>query len=107
MPLEPSPRDGAVRRQALDQTPKARPVVHLGEMGYFKGNDIVNDPLRRENQPPAERKIAPTRAAAPTAPRVAHPDLRYVAADPGGEPPRPEVEFLTRLCHQEITDAAW
>jgi len=80
-------------------------VVHLGEMRHLMGDDIVDDPLGRENQPPAERKIAPARAAAPAAPRIAHRDLRYVAADSGGKRTRPEGELVTRLRYQEIADA--
>ena len=83
--VEPGARRGVAGREALDQPPEAGAVVHLGQMRDLVGDDIGDDRLRGEDQPPAERQISARRAAAPAAPGVAHADPRDLAPDMGGE----------------------
>jgi hypothetical protein len=85
---------------------KARPVVHLGEMGHLVRDDIVEDRFRRKDEPPTERKVPPAGAAPPSALRIAYNDPRQPASDPRCEGPRPLSELGARHRHEVITDTA-
>jgi len=106
MPFEPCPRRRAVGRQALHQAPKARPVVHFGEMRHFVGDDIVDDRFGRKDEPPAEREISPAGAAPPSALRITHTDPRQLASDACCEGTRPAGELDARHSDEVITHTA-
>src|SRR6516165_1121149 len=106
MALEPCPRYCAVGREALHQPPKARPVVHLGEMRHLMRDDVVEHRLGSKNQPPAEREVSPSRAAPPSTLCIAYIDPRHAAPDPCGELARPPGEFVPSHRHQIIPDPA-
>ena len=52
--VEPGARPIVIRRQALHQSPEARPVIHLREMRDLVRHDIVEDAFGRQDEPPAE-----------------------------------------------------
>src|SRR5262245_39263305 len=106
MPLQPSPRARMAGSQPLDKTPKPRSVVHLDQMRHLMGNDMVQYRFWDEDQPPTEREVAVTGAAAPTARCVAHVYPFHLAADLCGQPPRPGHELVPRRDDEMVANPA-
>ena len=48
--VEPGARPVVIRRQALHQSPEARPVIHLREMRHLVRHDIIEDAFRRQDR---------------------------------------------------------
>src|SRR5262249_11210966 len=106
MPLEPGSGHCGVVGKALDQAPKTRPVVHFGEMRHLMRDDIADDRLGRENQPPAEGKISVLRTASPAALRITPADPRRAVSDLGCKPVCSATELAARDRDEKIADAA-
>ena len=75
-------------------------------MRYFVGDDIVDDPLGSEDQPPAEGQIAARRAAAPAAFGIAHADFCHLVADARGERSRAPRQFVKGERRKMVLDPA-
>src|SRR5262249_44513347 len=103
VPLEPGARPCRARRECFDQPPKAGRVVHLDQMSHFVGDDIIEDRLRRKNQPPAEREVSGAGTASPTAFCVAHGDFDDLTADARGQLMRSLGELVCRVCREVAT----
>ena len=54
MLLEPGPRLFMAGHGALDLSPEAGPMIHVGKMGDLVGGEIVEHEGRREHEPPGE-----------------------------------------------------
>src|SRR5205085_9553880 len=102
--VKPGPRPIVIRRQALHQSPEARPVIHLREMRDLVRHNIIEDAFRRQNEPPAKRKTPGRRAAAPAARRVAHGNPGDLPADPLRQQARPARHLLARPTDQIVAD---
>ena len=82
----PEPGAGflVARHGALDQSPEARAVIHVAEMGDLMRGEIVEHERRREHEPPREGQRAPGRARPPARGLVAHEQaLRREIETPG------------------------
>src|SRR6185437_4043889 len=86
----------------LDDAPEALAVIHLDEMRHFMRDDVIDHRVRREDQPPGERKISVARAAAPAADRVAHGHTLHLALDQYGHFLGAGGEFAFGKAAQEI-----
>ena len=100
--IEPGARSIVIRRQALHQSPEARPVIHLREMRDLVRHNIIENAFRRQDEPPAERKTPGRRAAAPAARRIAHGNPGDRPADPRRQQARPACHLLARHADQIV-----
>ena len=70
------------------------------------GHDVVDDLLGSKDQPPAERQISRCRTAAPAAFGVADTDPCDLAANAGGERPRPPRQLIVSQHGKMVAHAA-
>jgi len=75
-------------------------------MRHLMGNDIVYDRSGCKDEPPAEREVAATGAAPPSAFRIAYTDPRQLASDPRREGTCPVGQLGACYCHEMITHPA-
>lgn len=75
-------------------------------MRDFVGADVVGDHRRREDQPPAERKIAPGRTRTPEGAGVAHRDAADRNPEAGGLGARERFQHAFGFRPQPVGDAA-
>ena len=71
---QPRPRLFMAWHGALDESPEAGPVIHVGEMRDLVRGEIVEHERWREHEPPGEGQRARRRARSPARGLVAHED---------------------------------
>src|SRR5262245_4314842 len=69
---EPAPCLLVARHGALDQTPEARPMIHMAEMSHLMRSEIVEHKRGREHETPGEGERAAGRAGSPARGLIAH-----------------------------------
>src|SRR5216684_4317043 len=72
MVIEPRFRLTVVRPALLDELPELGTVVMLDEVADLVHDDVIEDIVRCEHEPPVEAEPTLARARAPTAALVAH-----------------------------------
>src|SRR5262249_50571647 len=72
--VEPALRLAVARSAALDERPERRPVMMLDEVAHLVDDDIVEDVVWREDEPPVEAQRSGARARAPAGALVAQRD---------------------------------
>src|SRR5690349_13637292 len=75
-------------------------------MGHLMCNDIVEHPLRCEDQPPREGERTGSGAASSSRLSVAHRDTGYHSFEGGGQAARTCPEFMAREPDQRVPDTA-
>src|SRR5260221_8540341 len=82
--VEPGFRLEVVGPALREECPERRPVMELGEMTDLVHDDVVEDVLGREHEPPVETQRPFARARSPTAALVAQRDPRVANAEREG-----------------------
>src|SRR3954471_1038122 len=82
--VEPALRAAVLRPPALDELPELRTVMMLDQVADLVHDDVVENVVRREHEPPVEAERALARARAPAAALVAQRDALVGDAECGG-----------------------
>src|SRR5690242_19382933 len=81
-------------------------MVHLGEMGHLMRYEVMEDRLRRQDDPPRKGEAAGSGATPPTAFHLPNGYPGDGLADRGGELSRPLGELAPGDHLQKVADAA-
>ena len=106
MAAEPEAALGAVGAEAADAVPEIARVVGMFKMGYFVGNQIINDNFWGKDNPPVIIDVAAGRAAAPAGFGIFNRDVVYFAAEQGGFLLRSDSELFGGELFQKIFNPA-